>query len=216
MKINNVKMKDEITNSDLAKVIETAVMFVIRKNENNEIEYTPYYREYGIMIGIFKYILEGIEYNNDDSILDMIDNNEEISKAISEITNDQSYMDFITENVYNIVAFRKQQYLNDFSEIKKRLLKSIHQEQAVNEHVLKLAKQQSAILSQQMKAGEYNEKIMELTTPEEAKALNDKLLSGEFDMQKIANIAIEKYLESEIHKTKEKEFISSKAADITE
>lgn len=218
MKIEkNVRIKKDITIYDLANVIETIVPFIIRKDEDG-ITYTPYYKELGMNVGIAKYLIEGIEFEEDDDILNEISNNKKISGLIAQFstTNPEDYS-FILTNVTDIVEQKKQEYsAPDFSDIKERLLKSIEQEQMLNNLNIKLAKKQNTLLSQQIKANEYQMQVMESMTPEEVAALNKKFLSEEYNVNDIAQMAIEKYLNSEIHKSKEKELIDSQAQKITE
>ena len=218
MKIEkNVRIKKDITIYDLANVIENVVPFIIRKDEDG-ITYTPYYRELGANIGIAKYLIEGIEFEEDDDILNEISNNKKLSELIAQFStiNPKDYS-FIMNNVTDIVEQKKQEYsAPDFSDIKERLLKSIEQEQMLNNLNIKLAKKQNTILSQQEKANEYQMKVMESMTPEEVAELNKKLVSGEFNVDKVAEMTIQKYLDSEIHKGKEKEVIDTQAQKITE
>ena len=218
MKIEkNVRIKKDITIYDLANVIETIVPFIIRRDEDG-ITYTPYYEELGTHVGIAKYLIEGIEFEEDDDILDEISNNKKLSELIAQFsnTNPEDYS-FISTNVTDIVEQKKQEYSTpDFSDIKERLLKSIEQEQILNNLNIKLAKKQNTILSQQAKANEYQMKVMESMTPEEVAELNKKLVSGEFNVDKVAEMTIQKYLDSEIHKKNEKELIDAQAEKITE
>ena len=218
MKIEkNVRIKKDITIYDLANVIETIVPFIIRKDEDG-ITYTPYYKELGMNVGIAKYLIEGIEFEEDDGILDEISNNKKLSELIAQFftINPKDYS-FIMNNVTDIVEQKKQEYsAPDFSDIKERLLKSIEQEQMLNNLNIKLAKKQNTILSQQTKANEYQMKVMESMTPEEVAELNKKLVSGEFNVDKVAEMTVQKYLDSEIHKGKEKEVIDTQAQKITE
>lgn len=131
-------------------------------------------------------------------------------------TNPEDYS-FILTNVTDIVEQKKQEYsAPDFSDIKERLLKSIEQEQAFNSLNIKLAKKQNTLLSQQIKANEFQMKVMEFSSPEDVAALNKKFLSEEYNVNDIAQMAIEKYLNSEIHKSKEKELIDSQESEIVE
>lgn len=216
MKIEkNVKIKKDITIYDLANVIEAIVPFIIRKDEDG-ITYTPYYKELGVNIGIAKYLIDGIEFEEDDDILNEISNNKKISGLIAQFsnTNPEDYS-FIMTNVTDIVEQKKQEYsAPDFSDIKERLLKSIEQEQALNSLNIKLAKKQNTILSQQIKANEFQMKVMEFSSPEEVAALNKKFLSEEYNVNDIAEMAVEKYLNSEIHKGNQKELIDSQARKI--
>ena len=218
MKIEkNVRIKKDITIYDLANVIDTIVPFIIRKDENG-ITYTPYYKELGMRIGIAQYLIEGIEFEKDDDILDEISNNKKLSELIAQFStiNPKDYS-FIMNNVADIVEQKKQEYSTpDFSDIKERLLKSIEQEQMLNNLNIKLAKKQNTILSQQAKANEYQIKVMESMTPKEVAELNKKLVSGEFNVDKVAEMTVQKYLDSEIHKKNEKELIDAQAEKITE
>ena len=216
MKINGeVKIKDNITVFDLADVIDTVVSFIIRK-DNNGIKYTPYYKEIGYAIGVVRYLIEGIEIEKDDDIYSESIRNKEISNVLDSFKlGYPSKYEFIMNNVTDIVEQKKQEYsAPDFTDIKEQLKKSIAQEQALNDLNIKLAKKQNTLLSQQIKTNEYQMKVMDNMTPEESAELNKKLLSGEYDINKVAEMAVRQYLESDIHKGKEKELIESQQATI--
>lgn len=216
MKINGeVKIKDNITIFDLADVIDTVVSFIIRK-DNNGIKYTPYYKEIGYAIGVARYLIDGIEIEEGDDIYSESIRNKEISNVIDSFKlGYPSKYEFIMDNVADIVEQKKQEYsAPDFTDIKEQLKKSIVQEQALNDLNIKLAKKQNTLLSQQIKANEYQMKVMDNMTPEESAELNKKLLSGEYDINKVTEMAVKQYLESGIHKGKEKELIESQQATI--
>lgn len=218
MKIEkNVRIKKDITIYDLANVIDTIVPFIIRKDEDG-ITYTPYYKELGMRIGIAQYLIEGIEFEPDDDVLVEITNNKKLSELINQFSSiSPKDYSFILSNVTDIVEQKKQEYsAPDFSDIKERLLKSIEQEQTLNNLNIKLLKKQNTILSQQAKANEFQMKVMESMTPEEVAAMNKKFMSSEYNINDIAEMAVEKYLNSEIHKGKEKEVIDAQAEKITE
>lgn len=218
MKIEkNVRIKKDITIYDLANVIDTIVPFIIRKDEDG-ITYTPYYKELGMRIGIAQYLIEGIEFEPDDDVLVEITNNKKLSELINQFSSiSPKDYSFILSNVTDIVEQKKQEYsAPDFSDIKERLLKSIEHEQILNNLNIKLLKKQNTILSQQAKANEFQMKVMESMTPEEVAAMNKKFMSSEYTINDIAEMAVEKYLNSEIHKGKEKEIIDSQAQKITE
>ena len=209
--IGEVKIKDGITNFDLANVVETVVSFVIRKEENGEVKYTPYYREYGLIVGIVKYLVEGIEREANDDLLDLYNDNTVVFETVNDfVKNSNDHMAFIAENVADIVEFEKQRHLNDFADIKERLLKSIVQEQALNDLNIKLAKKQNTLLSQQLKANEFNNKVMEHMKPEEIVEMNRKFASGEYDMNKIAEVVTEKYVNSALHKKNKESVVKAK------
>lgn len=201
MKITGeVKIKDNITIYDLEKVIDTIVPFVIRKE--NEIEYTPHYKDIGFKVGVIKHLVNGVEFEEDDNILDYITTKELVEILTLFDENYESEKSYILTNAEDIIEYKKQVYLQpDYSDIKDRLLKSIEQEQTLNELSIKYAENQNKLLLQQIKANEYNERVISNMTAEEVAELNKKLASGEFDVNKVAEIAIDKYLNSPmIHK----------------
>ena len=140
-----------------------------------------------------------------------------LSEAISKKTNIEDYYNFIMDNVKDIVEQKKQEYsAPDFSDIKERLLKSIEQEQIMNNLNIKFAKKQNTLLSQQIKANDYQLKMMDNMTPEEMTELNKKFLSEEFDFEKIADIAVKHYLNSDIYKSKKKDLDELKQSKVVD
>lgn len=204
MKITGeVKIKENITDFDLGDVIETAVPFIIRETDKG-MTYTPYYGFMGIRVGIAKHLLDGVQFDDSDAVLDKVYENDGILNVIDTfMSNNSKEMIFITKNIDDIVEFEKQKSIYDFSDIKERLLKCIAQEKTLNDLAIKYAQNQNKLISQQIKANEFNEKVMEHTTPEDAAKLNRMLLSGEFDVNKMAEIAVEKYLDSDVRKNNE-------------
>ena len=217
--IGEVKIKENITIYDLANVIETVVSFIIRK-ENGEIKYRPYYKELALNIAIIQYLIDGIEIEKDydtDSILSGINEHYEVSEVVNQFIQNNDYYGFIITNVSDIVEQKKQGYsAPDFSDIKERLLKSIEQEQMLNNLNIKFAKKQNTLLSQQIKANDYQLKMMDNMTPEEMTELNKKFLSEEFDFEKIADIAVKHYLNSDIYKSKKKDLDESKQSKVVD
>ena len=217
--IGEVKIKENITIYDLANVIETVVSFIIRK-ENGEIKYRPYYKELGLNIAIIQYLIDGIEIEKDDdtdSILSGINEHYEILETLNYFVQSSDHYIFIMDNVKDIVEQKKQEYsAPDFSDIKERLLKSIEQEQIMNNLNIKFANKRNTLLSQQIKANDYQLKMMDNMTPEEMTELNKKFLSEEFDFEKIADIAVKHYLNSDIYKSKKKDLDELKQSKVVD
>lgn len=217
--IGEVKIKENITIYDLANVIETVVSFIIRK-ENGKIKYRPYYKELGLNIAIIQYLIDGIEFEKDDDtddILSYINEHYELSNIINGFIQYNDHYSFIMDNVDDIVEQKKQEYsAPDFADIKELLKKSITQEQTLNDLNIKLAKKQNTLLSQQIRANEYQEKMMETMTPEEMTELNKKFLSEEFDFEKIADIAVKHYLNSDIYKNQKKDLDELKQSKVVD
>ena len=64
--------------------------------------------------------------------------------------------------------------------------------------------------------GNMPENIGESSTINLDSMINKKLVSGEFNVDKVAEMTVQKYLDSEIHKKNEKEVIDAQAQKITE
>lgn len=195
-----VKIKEFITAIDCGNTVEAIVSFVIRKDENGEVKYTPYFKETGFVVAVMKNLMQGISFDKEDDLVEIYNENEEIRNVIQDFINNNSIIETINAYVDDIVDFKKQLLTNDFTEVKERLVKSIKQEQEVNALNIKLLKKQNTLLSQQIKETEYNQKVMDHMTPEEVAEMNRKFASGEYDTSKVADIAIEKYISSELYK----------------
>lgn len=215
-----VKIKENISTIDLGDVVELVVQYMIRKDNSGNIRYTPYFKDAGMTVGIARYLIDGIEFDENDNVLEIVESDEELNmivetfKYTKEHSHYKRYMSFIHKNVTDIVEFEKQRMIHDYSDIKAKLIKTLNQEQELNKLSIKLAKNQNKLIQQQIKQNEYNEKVMEHTTPEEAAELNRMLLDGKFDINNIMEMAMDKYLNSEIHKKNEKDIIDSQANKI--
>lgn len=197
MKINGeLRIKKNITMFDLGNVIDTVASFIIRKDESGVI-FKPYYKDMGMKIAIVQYLLEGIEFEEDDSIYDELHTNKKLNELVErffEIYKDK--VSFIEDNVKEIVEFRKQAYIvPDISDIKESIVKSIELEHRLKEVALELTKKQNRILSQQVKANEFQEKVMDNMTPEEIAELNKKFMSEDYDLTKISELVVKEYMD---------------------
>lgn len=214
-----VKIKNDVTLEDKINVIDTVIPFIISKDDNGKTNYTPYYRETGVIVGVTLYLLNGIEFEEDDvNVYDAVISNKKIFDVITSFMSTTSEtMKFINKHIDSIVAFRKQEYFHSLNnKIEERLTKAIDKEIALNEALLKVAKNESRVLSAQAKQLEYSEKVAEIMTPEETAEMNKMMLSGKFDTNKMAEIVTEKFLNSDIHKKNEKEIIDTQAGKIKE
>lgn len=120
MKITGtLKIKENITTVDLGDVIELVVAYMIRKNDNGGIRYTPYFKDAGMTVGIARYLLDGIEFEKNDNVLDVVEKNTEISALIEnfkhtkENVEHKRCMSFIHKHVADIVEFEKQRMIQD-------------------------------------------------------------------------------------------------------
>ena len=217
-----IRIKDHITTNDMIGVIKTMVGVIIGKDENGIVKYTPYDREYGYKIGVAIYLLDGVEFDlENDKFYREINSSKEILNMIEVFQNNYTVQnEFINSNVDDIVEFKKQEYINKNDALTERLIKALDKEQVLNDLLLKIAENQNKVLTQQIKQNEYNDKVMELMTPEDTKAMNEKFLSGEFDIndltEKLSEKVLKEFMNSDEYKDKYKKVIEDKNKQIVE
>ena len=189
---DKIKIKDKILSADVSRVVETALNFVFRVNDDGTAEYTPYFMEDGLRFGIITYLLDGVEIeDSDDDVLGVAHENDQVVSAISDFK-DMWLFDTIKEYVEQLAEFKKEEYLYRSSELNRMLMRALDSEIKVNEAAYKLAQQN-------IKLNEKSEEILNLMTPEEIAELNKKIASGELNPDSVANIAIEKYMATDKH-----------------
>lgn len=194
-----VQIKEDITQYDIGNIVDDAVEFIIHKDENDNIQYRPYYLDEGLRFGIIVYLLEGIKLDENETALDVYENDPEIAKIVDSYLNDGAEIFDIKDYIYDIVEFRKSEYVHTSSELKAELKKVFAKEQALNDILVDLATKQNKLLNQQIEENERNEEIMSKLTSDELAELNKKIASGDYDLDKMANIVVERYLAADKH-----------------
>lgn len=116
---NNPRIKNNITIVDEISVIKTVVDSYFTNNE-----YTPYYAERAMVIGIALNFLEGIQFEDGDSIYDLIISNNDLYSLIKKFTTPSvsnigkecsAIFDRVVNMVDDIVDFRKQKLIHQNS-----------------------------------------------------------------------------------------------------
>lgn len=114
---NNVKIKDSITILQEIPVIESIVSYYFTDGE-----YTPYYAEMAKITSIAQYFLDGVKFEEDDYIYELVMQNEDIYKCVKKFlvpsmskAESQYYelMTRIMEQVDDIVDFKKQKMIHN-------------------------------------------------------------------------------------------------------
>ena len=197
--------RNNISNYVFGNIVEAAVPFIIRDDENGGVVYKPYLADYGIVVGIALYGIDGVEFDSEtDLIYEEVHKNKEVHDAVYKFYT--QYETDLIRYIDQIVEFRKQEYLNRYdNEVKARLLKAIDKENTLHDLEIKLAKKQNTLLSQQIKQNEKNEEIFNLMAPEDIADLNKRLASGEWDMSKATEVVVDKYINSELRKNNKRE-----------
>ena len=79
--VGKVKIKDNITVTDIANVISNIVDSIIYK-EAGEIIYQPYFFDEAVKMSVFLCLVEGVELEPDDKIMDILQNDKIIKEMV--------------------------------------------------------------------------------------------------------------------------------------
>lgn len=117
MEKTNVKIKSNITIADEIFAIENIVEYYFTDNE-----YTPYYAELGKITAVARNFLDGVEFNLEDDVYQLVMENDDIYKCVKKFIYpsasklDADYftrMERIMKQVGDIVEFRKQKLIHN-------------------------------------------------------------------------------------------------------
>lgn len=209
-----LKLKKDITLDIKIDIIEKIAEFIIGDGENRNAKFMPYIYDYAFIVAVAQYAVDNFK----------LDEYEDFSK----ITSDKSVLavvnefkekyaddvDFIYKNVWDIVDYRKQKLLSPTHGLETKLLEILDTQKAFEDLRLTVLENENKVLKQQIKANEYQEEIYSKMTPEETAKLNKMMLEDGFDVNKIADIMMEKYIASDAFNTNKDSIIESKNAEI--
>lgn len=121
MIINNMKIKDDITFLDRVNAAEFITSYHFIGGN-----YTPYYKEIGEVEGVIKYFLEGVEFEEGESLYETYLTNENLNKLVNMfIVNDKYTTDYavimqwVRENVSKLVEYEKQKLIHHNEDLTK-------------------------------------------------------------------------------------------------
>lgn len=126
MKKNNFKVKENITFEDKANAIEYICNSLFDFDEYGEvIDYSPYYIEPAQVCAIMNYFVEGIEFENEESVYDVAIADKEINDIVNQffikntttaknpkLTYPQEVMKFVMSHVVEKVEYMKQKAIH--------------------------------------------------------------------------------------------------------
>lgn len=125
MKKNNFKVKENITFEDKANAIEYICISLFDFDEEGDIiDYSPYYIEPAQVCAILNYFVEGIEFENGESIYDVAVADKEVNDVVnqfflkpttaknSKLTYQQEVMKFAMSHVVEKVEYMKQKAIH--------------------------------------------------------------------------------------------------------
>ena len=208
--IGKVKIKDEITTADIANIVNNIVDAIIYK-DGDEIVYQPYFFDDAVKMSIFVCLLEGVQLDEDDKILEILRTDEIIKKLIDDFVEGNDDIADIMGYAYDLIDFRKEQYLRKNDELDELLKKAVAKENALNDMLLELAQTQNKVLTQQAEMNAKQEEVYSQLTTDELASIQKKIANGEFNMNDMVNTVVERYMENDKDRDqKYKEIIDQK------
>jgi len=193
---SNLKIKEDLKITDKINLVETIVdyYFTITKDEdeNKVITYTPYLKEVGQFIGIAQYAIEGIEFNINDNIYNLVLNDPDILSLVRSVLK-KDWFSEIMNDVIEIVEYKKSEILaktqnESNSIIAHKIFELIELEQENYKKNIETIDNLNEWLREQ-------KELNSLITPEMQKKFAETL-----DVNSIMDTMIKKYGESELYK----------------
>ncbi len=111
MKKENIKIKEKLTIFEKIEAIKEISNSYFVKDENQEIEYTPYFGSMATILAFIKYYVEGITFDDNENLYESIVNDENLMSMYYEASsNNVDFID-ILKNVETIIEFEKNKIL---------------------------------------------------------------------------------------------------------
>ena len=197
MKINGtLSIKQPITLAEKIDVINTMVSYVIDREKNGSLRYTPYCRYCGLVAGIARFCLEGVLWEEGDDLYSLSQQEPRLRSLIQEfMENRQEEMEFIQTNASAVIEYRKQELLYRNPLLDRKLGEILEKEAELHQALIRAARQQEELLSQQSRQNAYNEEVMKLMTPQEMAEANKKLLSADMTPDQLTSQVAQQYLD---------------------
>ena len=196
MKINGtLSIKQPITLAEKIDVINTMVSYVIDREKNGSLRYTPYCRYCGLVTGIARFCLEGVLWEEGDDLYSLSQQEPRLRSLIQEFMENRQEEEFIQTNASAVIEYRKQELLYRNPLLDRKLGEILEKEAELHQALIRAARQQEELLSQQSRQNAYNEEVMKLMTPQEMAEANKKLLSADITPDQLASQMAQQYLD---------------------
>ncbi len=105
----------------------------------------------------------------------------------------------IVNDVSDMVEFKKQQIIHNNPILISKLYEILEVQEQVDRLRLEVMESENTVLQQQINENSYGEEVMKHMSPEDLAALNKKIIDGEMDYNKMADLVIQKYLNKNNH-----------------
>lgn len=207
MRVMEIEKIDDVM---VGRVINTALSYVFDYGENGVQEYYPYFKMRGIKNGIVRNLFLGLTFEDGDDIDALIYEDKNINKVYTEFwESNKEYVLGLMDTYEECIEYEKTK-VNSNSKLSEKLMEILEIQKQLEDLKLEIAITENRALQQQIKANEYNERVMESMSPEDAAKLNQMILDGGFDMEKIRDMVVQKYLSSGIMESHKDEIIEAK------
>lgn len=202
----NLKVIDSITIEDKIDITNHLVNSYFTEKDDGTIAYTPYMIDSALIISFFLYCVEGIEFDEDDNVYEIVCNDPELlnlyTTTLSSDPNDSKnpsanlikMINTIMNDVSDMVEFRKQQIIHNNPILNSKILDILDTQEQLENLRLEIATNENKLLQQQIKQNSYSEEVLSYMSPEETATLNRKMLNEDIDFNKLAEIVTERYL----------------------
>lgn len=207
MRITNI---DKVTDIVVGTIVNKALEYIIDYDDFGTIEYYPYFVERGIKNGIVRFLFDGITFEEDDDVEALIYSNKQINDLYEKFKEEFTPLyEHICWCVNELIDLKLKQG-NKNNLLSEKFAEILDVQKQLEQLKLEIAIAENRALNQQIKANEYNERIMESMSPEDAAKLNKMILDGGFDMEKMSDLILQKYINSPIMESNKDEIIEAK------
>ena len=207
MRITNI---DKVTDILVGAIVNKALEYIINYDDFGTIEYYPYFIERGIKSGIVSFLFDGITFEENDDVETLIYSNKQINDLYEKFKEEYTPLyEHICWCVNELIDLKLKQGNKD-SLLSEKLAEIFEVQKQIEQLRLEIAINENRTLQQQIKENEYNERVMELMTPEEVKVLNQKFLESGLTAENLSDAVMQKYLNSGIMESRKDEIIEAK------
>lgn len=199
---NNIEIKKmtEITLEDEANIINTIAKAYFQTDEDGNESFTPYFSKVGKVVAIAKYMIDGIKFDDNESIYTSVINDIEVNVLVNDILTLPDFQYYI-DMANDIVEYKKAENIARIqnetnSVIAYKLYELIKNEEEKTEKETETLKNLNAWIEEQRE-------LNSLITPE-----MQRNFAENFNPESLTDAIIKKYSESDIHK-KNKEIVKA-------
>lgn len=184
-----------LTANDKANIIETISDYIIGRDENGIVYYMPYMKDDAMVIAFTLYVIDGVKFESNDDIFDIYTKDKDINTLVTcFISNNTKLIAEIESYIDDVVEFKKSYIIHNNRILTNKLVEILDSQKVFEDYKYELAKTENRILNQQIEANNRQLEIMNHLTPEEVAELDKRMLSGEYDQQKIADAVVKSYI----------------------